>query len=372
MVDIPLKDALLETIDSLKKRKARPDIERICHMLRRKRGISSADTKEALQKLVDAAVVVKVDYKGNTSYRNVAKWKKWGSRYCLNPFTTSSRVFAAVKTISEMQVRDGIAKTIFNPEGSLQDTDEADLAGATLVQITDWLKDVHPDLDLTRPPIDIMVEREVDVGHLDRLQDGRLVAWIPPQPKSPEHLSVKPKAGQKAKKSKSVAGRRSPTSSASTSSDLSGPSAISLVDQLSLLQAEQIKPDPDQPMDLSPTAQIKRKGAKRRRSFIFCRIHACDAASAIYSRRSRLFGKRTVTAAESIDQQSHALLRGGGRRQHAGGDLRRGGGRSELRVERGLDRRPLYVRASLSVGAANALMSHRLPVRIDSSSGMFD
>ncbi|CAI9721705.1 histone acetyltransferase KAT6B-like [Octopus vulgaris] len=75
MLGIKFKDVILETIDQLRKRKARPDLDRISNMLQRKHGISFEDTEAILEKLVDSEVVFKVDYKGSTSYRNAAKWR---------------------------------------------------------------------------------------------------------------------------------------------------------------------------------------------------------------------------------------------------------------------------------------------------------
>ena len=71
-----VKEWILETIDQLRKRKARPDLERICHMLERRHRVAASQTEACLEKLVDAEIVMKVDYKGNTSYRNSAKWRR--------------------------------------------------------------------------------------------------------------------------------------------------------------------------------------------------------------------------------------------------------------------------------------------------------
>ena len=79
MSEAKYKDWILETIDALRKRKARPDLERICHILERKHGLSSQEVKSDLSTLVVDKVVIKVDYKGSISYRNAAKWKKSSS-----------------------------------------------------------------------------------------------------------------------------------------------------------------------------------------------------------------------------------------------------------------------------------------------------
>ena len=253
MVDIPHKEVLLETIDQLRKRKARPDLERICHMLERKHGISFDETKDALAKLVDAAVVFKVDYKGNTSYRNAAKWKKWGTKNCLNPFTTSTKIWAAVKAFTDAQAKETGGRGSGEEEGAGEGTGEAasprarqdsdssgggdvgspslhpldpdDNTGASLEDIEKWLREVHPDFKQDDPSLEVIVEREVDVGHLERLQNGKLVNCITPKPGSPESSHgggkpKKPRSNQGSPSAKSVGSssatppepQRSPTS----------------------------------------------------------------------------------------------------------------------------------------------------------------
>ncbi|XP_060686630.1 sterile alpha motif domain-containing protein 13 isoform X1 [Hemiscyllium ocellatum] len=75
-MEMQYKEWILETIDSLRTRKARPDVERICRMIERKYGLSPAETQQQLEKLVRAELVIKVAYKGSNSYRNAAKWYK--------------------------------------------------------------------------------------------------------------------------------------------------------------------------------------------------------------------------------------------------------------------------------------------------------
>uniref|UniRef100_UPI00398E4E93 sterile alpha motif domain-containing protein 13 n=1 Tax=Pristiophorus japonicus TaxID=55135 RepID=UPI00398E4E93 len=75
-MEMKYKEWILETIDSLRSRKARPDVERICRMIERRHGLSPAETQQQLDKLVRAELVIKVAYKGSNSYRNAAKWYK--------------------------------------------------------------------------------------------------------------------------------------------------------------------------------------------------------------------------------------------------------------------------------------------------------
>jgi len=67
------REWILETIDSLRSRKARPDLERICRMVRRRHGSDPDNTRAELEKLIQEQTVLKVSYKGSISYRNAAK-----------------------------------------------------------------------------------------------------------------------------------------------------------------------------------------------------------------------------------------------------------------------------------------------------------
>ncbi|XP_057280793.1 sterile alpha motif domain-containing protein 1-like, partial [Pezoporus wallicus] len=64
---------ILDTIDSLRSRKARPDLERICRMVRRRHGPEPERTRAELEKLIQQRAVLRVSYKGSISYRNAAR-----------------------------------------------------------------------------------------------------------------------------------------------------------------------------------------------------------------------------------------------------------------------------------------------------------
>nr|XP_014347652.1 PREDICTED: atherin-like isoform X2 [Latimeria chalumnae] len=72
------RDWILDTIDSLRSRKARPDLERICKMVRRKHGSDPERTRAELEQLVQSRAVLRVSYKGSISYRNAAKTRRRG------------------------------------------------------------------------------------------------------------------------------------------------------------------------------------------------------------------------------------------------------------------------------------------------------
>jgi hypothetical protein len=145
---------ILETIDQLRKRKARPDRERICHMVERKHGRTFEETDADLERLVDSEIILKVDYKGSTSYRNAAKWKKshLGGNV-LNSNEASLRIQGAVKEITQA-CGDGAPR------------------GASLRDIENWIEAQGGCPSLVKNHILVVISRELDAGRLKKLQNG--------------------------------------------------------------------------------------------------------------------------------------------------------------------------------------------------------
>lgn len=73
MTSTKSRERILEAIDQLRRRKARPDIQRICNYLFRRFSVSSVEARNDLEWCVANNFVLKVEYKGNISYRNAAK-----------------------------------------------------------------------------------------------------------------------------------------------------------------------------------------------------------------------------------------------------------------------------------------------------------
>lgn len=162
MAGAQYREWILETIDQLRKRKARPDLDRICHMVERKYGLRRTETEANVEKLVDLGAVVKVDYKGNISYRNASRWQKnhfWGQ--VLNSVSASSRIKQAVTALTE------------------NESSHSDGKGACSGDIEKWLKS-HVDVDAEpmRHPLHIVLQREVDSGRLDKLPNGNYVTGV--------------------------------------------------------------------------------------------------------------------------------------------------------------------------------------------------
>ncbi|KAK6469003.1 hypothetical protein HHUSO_G32901 [Huso huso] len=85
MTEPKYREWILETIDSLRSRKARPDLERICRMVRRRHGSDPDQTRTELEKLIQDQTVLKVSYKGSISYRNAAKVQRKSRKKLVEP-----------------------------------------------------------------------------------------------------------------------------------------------------------------------------------------------------------------------------------------------------------------------------------------------
>ncbi|KAG2471164.1 SAMD1 protein, partial [Polypterus senegalus] len=109
------REWILETIDSLRSRKARPDLERICRMVRRRHGSDPDRTRVELEKLIQDQTVLKVSYKGSISYRNAAKVQRKCRKKpdvsagggSATPASTATATAAASTSVAATAVADG-------------------------------------------------------------------------------------------------------------------------------------------------------------------------------------------------------------------------------------------------------------------------
>ncbi|OWF52006.1 Histone acetyltransferase KAT6B [Mizuhopecten yessoensis] len=151
MTSVKDRDTILQIIDQLRMRKARPDLNRICHMALRRYGTKHLDTEVQLEKLVDLGIVVKVDYKSNVSYRNATKWKKKPfGRKLLNSNSTNKNIRTAIKALLELGSED---------------------VGASAKDIEKWLL-AETESRLTKNQLLIAIGRDVDNGGLKKLSNG--------------------------------------------------------------------------------------------------------------------------------------------------------------------------------------------------------
>ncbi|KAK4875783.1 hypothetical protein RN001_012205 [Aquatica leii] len=160
MNDIKHKDRILEAIDQLRRRKARPDIHRICNFLMRRFGINSVDAKVDLQKCVEKEIVLRVEYKGSISYRNAAKKYSHLKRDGENlPIMSSkpNRKFVALLT-------NAIAELIVHEPDYL----EVGVPGPELIRNI-LSKD---NVQYTKKYVSILLEKEVESGGLVKMENG--------------------------------------------------------------------------------------------------------------------------------------------------------------------------------------------------------
>ncbi|XP_022066643.1 sterile alpha motif domain containing 1a isoform X2 [Acanthochromis polyacanthus] len=106
MSESKYREWILDTIDSLRSRKARPDLERICRMVRRRHGSEPDRTCAELEKLIQEQTVLKVNYKGSISYRNAAKVQRRSRKKDDVSLTTAARR-SAVEEASHSDLSNG-------------------------------------------------------------------------------------------------------------------------------------------------------------------------------------------------------------------------------------------------------------------------
>ncbi|XP_060883264.1 sterile alpha motif domain containing 1a isoform X1 [Labrus mixtus] len=124
MSESKYREWILDTIDSLRSRKARPDLERICRMVRRRHGSEPDRTCAELEKLIQEQTVLKVNYKGSISYRNAAKVQRRSRKKDDATLTTAARR-STVEEASHSDLSNG--DSAFGPV----DQDDEDLEADT-------------------------------------------------------------------------------------------------------------------------------------------------------------------------------------------------------------------------------------------------
>ncbi|KAF5272217.1 hypothetical protein FQA39_LY01299 [Lamprigera yunnana] len=183
MNEIKYKDRILEAIDQLRRRKARPDIHRICNFLLRRFGINSFDAKNDLQKCVERDIVLRVEYKGSISYRNAAKkyshLKREGENLPVVNKTNSTYSFPNRKFAALLS--NAITELIVHEPDYL----EVGVPGPELIRNI-LSKD---NVRYTRKYICILLEKEVESGGLVKMENGNYLVGPTKTEFSPETFS---------------------------------------------------------------------------------------------------------------------------------------------------------------------------------------
>ncbi|KAG7504840.1 atherin-like isoform X2 [Solea senegalensis] len=132
MSESKYREWILDTIDSLRSRKARPDLERICRMVRRRHGSEPERTCAELDKLIQEQTVLKVNYKGSISYRNAAKVQRRSRKKDDVTLTAAARRSAVEEEASHSDLSNGDSAL-----GPAEQDDEDLEADTSMVMDTD-------------------------------------------------------------------------------------------------------------------------------------------------------------------------------------------------------------------------------------------
>lgn len=178
MSEIKNRDRILEAIDQLRRRKARPDAERIRNFVLRRFGVDGQDTIADLERLVEEDIVIKVEYKGNISYRNAAKW----SRYAMY----------------NKNKEEGFTGTIY---GSLNSEGTSSLLSSAVAELIihepDYLDFGVPGHELekymqekdsirfSKRYLEVILQRELNSGNIVKLENGNYSLADHPVPSNP-------------------------------------------------------------------------------------------------------------------------------------------------------------------------------------------
>ncbi|KAI4461363.1 polycomb group protein [Holotrichia oblita] len=164
MSEIKYQDHILEAIDQLRRRKARPDADRIFNSLTRRHAIDFSDAKTALEKCVENGVVLKVEYKGNISYRNAAKkfshLKRDSQGEIIRDPSKPNKNFTGLLTRA-------IAELVLLEPDYL----ELGVPGAELIKNI-LSKD---SVRYTKKYVSILLDKEVESGSLIRMENGNFL-----------------------------------------------------------------------------------------------------------------------------------------------------------------------------------------------------
>lgn len=169
------RERILEAIDQLRKRKARPDIQRICNYLFRRFSVNSVEARNDLDWCVANNYVLKVEYKGNISYRNAAKkiaqMKQRGDP-SRRAQTNQNKIQQAVTDNGNPKAMKQFSELLTNAFGEL------------IVVEPDYLETGVPSADIidnilskdsvryTKKYIALLIDKEVTRGGLIKMENG--------------------------------------------------------------------------------------------------------------------------------------------------------------------------------------------------------
>lgn len=201
MTSLEPKELILEIIARLRNRKARPDLEKISHMAKRKYGLTSENTEEMLNKLVRDGIVNKVTYKGRTSYRNAAKCSKSRSNSEILNRKASAKLRDAIQSLMSLTGGSCLVSSTATGAGGLNNKNQEKImndtnnneatsngnrnsmqtqrklvAGVSLNQIECWWREQSFDATLSKIDLNTLIKNEVAARRIQTLANGNYVS----------------------------------------------------------------------------------------------------------------------------------------------------------------------------------------------------
>ncbi|KAK7100440.1 hypothetical protein V1264_023399 [Littorina saxatilis] len=167
-----IKRHILNAIEHLRARKARPDLHRICNQLKRRHNCAIHETTRCIDHLMDMGIVIKVEYKGSMSYRDASKWKRGHvAGHIMNTNALVAKIQGAIDAIIE-----GRSKSDFNtPDGRTAAPVKTGERGATTEEIEAWFKKQNGEnsCHLSGDALFEVLTREVETNTLKKSpEDG--------------------------------------------------------------------------------------------------------------------------------------------------------------------------------------------------------
>ncbi|KAL3310569.1 hypothetical protein Ciccas_010864 [Cichlidogyrus casuarinus] len=171
------KNYVLECIDKLKERKARPDLDRIACLMKRLHNIPLTVTTTCLEYLAEAGAVVCVDYKGHVSYRNPGKWRRTSVTFGVaNGNSVSRKLMDAVNHLLDERSKQGLDSKAGVPYNDIErivlKNEGFDFPSSEWKGNPELEEQRRVVLDKFPPTLRLCIEREVMTGGLARTPEG--------------------------------------------------------------------------------------------------------------------------------------------------------------------------------------------------------
>lgn len=185
-----IKSKILQAIEHLRARKARPDLHRICNQLRRRHNCSITETTRCVNHLLDTGIIIKVEYKGSMSYRDASKWKRGHvAGHIINSNTLVAKLQSAIDAIVARQCDS--EPECNTSDGRIAAPAKKRVTGATFEEIEAWLRKQTGEngCHLTEDALFEVLTREVETKTLKKSpEDGTYSVGVrvkmPPRPRN--------------------------------------------------------------------------------------------------------------------------------------------------------------------------------------------